>query len=945
VKKHTLENSVDRRFLPVPYGFVPNRTVKVSYFLRGARKFFKLKLFSYFIDLEYASFFKGIFGWWYHVSQWLFGFFTSFLIIFSVVILISRDFEKVVRFLFTALKKLGILLSGFKVGALYFGVLLAALAFLLLISYILEYGNKDKKKYPGYHYRIEKGTIRTTPANYFLVPIVTALMTILFCRKTTSYLIEANNLEGLFIAKSARVHYLARKYWFKWFLKYSKLNTVTRKFKMWALLTLKRLQRFSWKLIFRGGKRLRYPKKEAYAVKKVWKFIRNRYYLMSERMKVKPVLRTIPEVTNRKLLRADIGDKLIRDMGIRVFWSFGAHARKIDIQNVTVMDIFKYYSSIKPRPVKKLHKIKRSWGKYKKKIMKYRRKQAKFGVYDATLYHGTFNEKRIMKKNINLENKKFYKTYRRLAEKPNSVRRLKKYSDFTPYLAKTSKKLIDTKLYFKMKDDYRIEKAFKAGVSENKARPRYNVLILPDSGSNWFDDRRYVENSKWYGFRGTNIFYYYKKRMAAWRERAASIAEFYHNRYWRKTNEALNRNFLSKIPYLRDYLPIRRAVLAFRSLREWLQINCFSVVLAWIRWLSGYIFSIDTVAQRSRSAEIRSKGHKARAMLLRIRFKKFMDSPEFFNFLAELGWKTKHSLLKKDFFAIKECFYSVNGDVSQFKDLVRKKVRRRLSLLGVLDSYIEGAGALANAVEAKAEKDRDFLRKLKEMPTQGREDIMRVISGNAVDVPDDWDEFEYREYLLKLDLYRDYSYFRDLSKFPKIENPWKFWENWRNKYFNIRWWEKLLFENILGLDDAPYKDEKKKARERRELNLPSASDKFVERINEFAKNRGKNNKEKDRDADVDENLRKILGVDKASLPERKKDYTKGPRFLRLLTARALASTFAGLISEERKKKQDVKLVLKELEEKRIKNFKKEVRRLTKSGSRAYEVDWKLFSKK
>jgi len=139
----------------------------------------------------------------------------------------------------------GILLNGFKVGALYFGVLLGVIVFLLLITCILEYGNKAKKKYPQYHYRIEKGFTRTVPANYFLIPVVTALMVILFCRKTTSYLIEANNLEGLFIAKSARVHYLARKYWFRWFIKYSKLNTVTRKFKMWAFLTLKRIQRFS----------------------------------------------------------------------------------------------------------------------------------------------------------------------------------------------------------------------------------------------------------------------------------------------------------------------------------------------------------------------------------------------------------------------------------------------------------------------------------------------------------------------------------------------------------------------------------------------------------------------------------------------------------------------------------------------------------------------------
>jgi len=69
LKKHTIENNLNRRFLPVPYGFVPNRTVKVSYFLKGSRKLLKLRLFSYFIDLEYASFFKSIFGWWYHVSQ------------------------------------------------------------------------------------------------------------------------------------------------------------------------------------------------------------------------------------------------------------------------------------------------------------------------------------------------------------------------------------------------------------------------------------------------------------------------------------------------------------------------------------------------------------------------------------------------------------------------------------------------------------------------------------------------------------------------------------------------------------------------------------------------------------------------------------------------------------------------------------------------------------
>jgi len=148
--------------------------------------------------------------------------------------------------------------------------------------------------------------------------------------------------------------------------------------------------------------------------------------------------------------------------------------------------------------------------------MKYRRKQAKFAVYDATRYHDTVNKKRVIKKSINLEGKEFYKTYRELAEKESkSRRRLRRYADFKPYIAKTSKNLIDTKVYFKMKDDRRIEKAFKSGLHETKTRPKYNLLTLPNSGNNWFDDRRYVENKKWYGFRGTNIFYYYKKRMAA----------------------------------------------------------------------------------------------------------------------------------------------------------------------------------------------------------------------------------------------------------------------------------------------------------------------------------------------------------------------------------------------------------------------------------------------
>jgi len=36
-------------------------------------------------------------------------------------------------------------------------------------------------------------------------------------------------------------------------------------------------------------------------------------------MKIKPVLRTMPEITNRRVLRAEIGDKFIKNMGIRVF--------------------------------------------------------------------------------------------------------------------------------------------------------------------------------------------------------------------------------------------------------------------------------------------------------------------------------------------------------------------------------------------------------------------------------------------------------------------------------------------------------------------------------------------------------------------------------------------------------------------------------------------------
>jgi len=134
-------------------------------------------------------------------------------------------------------------------------------------------------------------------------------------------------------------------------------------------------------------------------------------------------------------------------------------------------------------------------------------------------------------------------------------------------------------------------------------------------------------------------------------------------------------------------------------------------------------------------------------------------------------------LLQRDFFALKECFYSANGDISQFKSLVQKKVKRRFGLFGVLSSYIEGANELAVAVEARAKKERDFLKNFKGTTTSGREDIMHAISGDGDDLPKSLGEFEYKAYLLKLDLYKNYSYFRDLSKFPKIKNPWRFWEN------------------------------------------------------------------------------------------------------------------------------------------------------------------------
>jgi len=146
----------------------------------------------------------------------------------------------------------------------------------------------------------------------------------------------------------------------------------------------------------------------------------------------------------------------------------------------------------------------------------------------------------------------------------------------------------------------------------------------------------------------------------------------------------------------------------------------------------------------------------------------------------------------------------------------------------------------------------------------------------------------------------------------------------------------LVFENILGLDDTPYKQEKEKERERRRLNQPSSSDKLAKKLSDFS---NRKNKKGSIHTSVDENLRKALGIDEASLPKRQKNYIKIPGYALLIAAKTVASAFAGLVSEEKEKEKMVNLVRKELAEKRARILKKELRRRAKrSVFRIYEKD-------
>lgn len=836
----------DSRYKPEPYGLLPssdNFLYKKNFLVRNIKKHSKITWVKYFFDLEYASYFRGIFNWWFLNIQNLFKVFSIIIIVFLITLgLWIFDFW---LYDLTHIRKAGLFFNSFKVARSLSFLFTAAL--LSLISAAIFYFLDFKINYSdSILWRRGRAELRSEWAALVTAYFATAFVLGLIFRTKKRFTVSKR--QRLFIKKFLRINKQITKSKIRFFLEKTSTSSGLWQFKNYFSREIFKALRFLGPII---DKLFLSNVNSYFSTKFTFKSIIRRLYRDSSK---KITYSFKKKLKVKKARRRSRIRKRKRKRWRRIKWVSNLDGMKLDdfiniYNNVRLMENKAFYRKRARKILSKLFKRKkRRRRRYLRKYKKKKRRRRKRKKRKAKL--------RLKKKRyafLAIRKRDEVEGYKRSKKIFSKKKFLNKFNSFYDY-AKSKN----------LENDVLVDRFYKKFYRQSKVNPFavlnrfYKRKKIVRSKNDYFLKRRFT-----YKIRGEDkdLTYYINKIVDRWnrfkmRLNKVFIPPFLHlpykpppKRVYRKKKRKKSKRRRRRRKRKRVKGP--RKGLRRRKKKKKVGRRKRRKMRKRRRRHLKYGFEKRTTFTRSLNDRVRRWRVKLRKFTNKyhnrhVRLPWFFGRPITFNFKLTSHLKFSNfyeyamkfpflSIFMEAYLKLKN-FKLINFLIYNFffKNRKLKKTSKETFNYESINEYSKlfekyyASSEFNNFLKLIGVKKENFSKSekfyLKNIFCLFRADINKfneTVSNrkNYLDalyeifvrrqnylygINESKDHYKFFADKLKLDLYCNNDFFKKLSEMPKIRNPFNFKDNFLS-YFDKNWWYKLFVDNILGFDDEPYK--------------------------------------------------------------------------------------------------------------------------------------------